>query len=371
MCKVGFMHDLFSGLGSTDGPLWAVIAALVALMALAALTALMLTVFRGERSRGEAAAQVGRLADIAEHLTKTQAELAGRLQQTQVGLDQRLDGLTRGLGDSLLQQAERTGETLRVLHERLALIDSAQKTIAELSSQVVGLQDILANKQARGAFGEVQLEALVRSMLPPNAFEFQVTLSNSCRVDCLLRLPHPPGSMAIDAKFPLESFQALREARDEAARTRASRALAQDVLKHIRDIQAKYILAGETSDSALMFLPSEAVYAELHANFRSAVEDSYRRRVWIVSPSTLWATLNTMRAVLRDVRLREQAGVIQAALRSIADDVIRLDQRAGNLERHLDQATEDVRQIRLTSNKLCRQAGRLDIAEFSVAAADE
>jgi DNA recombination protein RmuC len=371
MCKVAFMHDLFSGLGSTDGPLWAVIAALVALMALAALTALMLTVLRGERSRGEAAAQVGRLADIAERLTKAQAELAGRLQQTQVGLDQRLDGLTRGLGDSLLQQAERTGETLRVLHERLALIDSAQKTIAELSSQVVGLQDILANKQARGAFGEVQLEALVRSMLPPDAFEFQVTLSNSCRVDCLLRLPHPPGSMAIDAKFPLESFQALREARDEAARTRASRALAQDVLKHIRDIQAKYILAGETSDSALMFLPSEAVYAELHANFRSAVEDSYRRRVWIVSPSTLWATLNTMRAVLRDVRLREQAGVIQAALRSIADDVIRLDQRAGNLQRHLDQAAEDVRQIRLTSNKLSRRAGRLDIAEFAVAAADE
>lgn len=180
------MHDLFSGMTTATGPLWAAIAALVAL---AALTALMLTMLRGERSRGETAAQVGRLADIAERLTASQAELAGRLQQTQTSLDQRLDGLARGLGDGLLQQTERTGETLRVLHERLALIDSAQQTIAELSSQVVGLHNILDNKQARGAWGEVQLEALVRSMLPPNAFQFQATLSNNCRVDCLLRLP--------------------------------------------------------------------------------------------------------------------------------------------------------------------------------------
>ena len=358
------MHDLFSGMTAASGPLWAAIAALVAL---AALTALMLTMLRGERSRGETAAQIARLADLAERLTASQAELAGRLQQTQIGIDQRLDGLARRLGDGLLQQTERTGETLRVLHERLALIDSAQQTIAELSSQVVGLHNILGNKQARGAWGEVQLEALVRSMLPPNAFQFQATLSNNCRVDCLLRLPDPPGSMAIDAKFPLESFQALRDARDEPARVRASRAFAQDVLQHVRDIASKYILPGETSDSALMFLPSEAVYAELHANFRAAVENSYRRRVWIVSPSTLWATLNTMRAVLRDVRLREQAGVIQAGLRAIADDVARLDQRAGNLQRHFDQAAEDVRQIRITSDKLTTRAGRLDLAEIAAA----
>jgi DNA recombination protein RmuC len=362
------MHDLFSALASAGGPLWAFIAALVAL---AFLTALMLTMLRDERARGETAAQVGRLADIAERLTMAQAELAGRLQQTQVGIDQRLDGLARRLGEGLLQQTERTGETLQVLHERLALIDAAQKTIAELSTQVVGLHDILANKQARGAFGEVQLEALVRSMLPPGAFEFQATLSNRCRVDCLLRLPDPPGPMAIDAKFPLESFQALREARDEPARVRASRAFAQDVLKHVRDIQAKYILAGETSDSALMFLPSEAVYAELHSGFRNAVEESWRRKVWIVSPSTLWATLNTVRAVLRDVRLREQAGLIQAELRAIAGDVTRLDQRAANLQRHFDQAADDVRQIRISSDKLATRACRLDLAEIAVAEGDD
>ena len=214
-------------------PLWASIGAAAAL---AFLTALMLTLLRGERARGETSAQVGRLVDVAERLTTAQAELAGRLQQTQVGSDQRLDGLARCLGERLLQQIERTGETLQVLHERLALIDAAQKTIAELLTQLVGLHDILANKQARGGFGEVQLKALVRSMLPPGAFEFQATLSNRCRVDCLLRLPEPPWPRAIDAKFPPESFRALREARDEPARVPESRAFAQDVLKHVRDI---------------------------------------------------------------------------------------------------------------------------------------
>jgi DNA recombination protein RmuC len=355
------MHDLFSALARTGGSLWMAIAAVVALSALAAL---MATVLRGERGRGETAAQVARMADVAERLSTAQAELAGRLQQTQVGLDQRLDALTRRLGDGLIEQTERTGETLRVLHERLALIDRAQKTIAELSSQVVGLQDILANKQARGAFGEVQLEALVASMLPPGAFEFQATLGNRCRADCLLRLPDPPGILAIDAKFPLESFRALREARDEPTRVRAARAFAADLVKHVRDIEAKYIVPGETGDSALMFLPSEAVYAELHASFRNVVEESFRRKVWIVSPSTLWATLNTVRAVLRDVRLRQQASLIQAELRAVAGDVGRLDQRCANLQRHFDQAADDVRQIRLTSDKLTTRAARLDLAEI-------
>jgi DNA recombination protein RmuC len=331
----------------------------------------MLTVLRGEQSRGEAAAQVGRLAGIAERLTTAQAELAGRLQQTQVGLDQRLDGLARHLGDGLLDQTQRTGDVLRTLHERLASIDAAQRTIAELSAQVTSLQDILANKQARGAFGEVQLEALVRSMLPPTAFEFQAILSNACRVDCLLRLPNPPGPIAIDAKFPLESFQAMRAAGGDPARVRASRAFAHDILKHVRDIQAKYILPGETSDSALMFLPSEAVYAELHGQFRTAVEESFRRKVWIVSPSTLWATLNTMRAVLRDVQLREQTNLIQAELGAIVEDIARLDQRAVNLQRHFDQALDDVRQIRISSDKLAVRAGRLDFAGVGIANSGE
>jgi DNA recombination protein RmuC len=354
------MHDLFFLLTQTGGAIWVVIAAVVALSALAAL---VFTVLRGERARETTATQVARLADVAERLGEGQAMLSGRLQQTQIGLDQRLDALTRRMGDGLLQQTERTHETLRGLHERLALVGEAQETIAQLSTQVTGLKDILANKQARGAFGEVQLEALVASLLPADAYGFQVTLSNRCRVDCLLRLPDPPGVMAIDAKFPLESWRALHEAADEAAKGRAGRAFAADLLQHVRDIAERYIVPGETSDSALMFLPSEAVYAELHARFRSVVEESFRRKVWIVSPSTLWATLNTVRAVLRDFRFKEQAGMIQAELRGIETDVAAIAERAGALLRHFEQASEDVRRIGIFARRLEQRAARLDLAE--------
>jgi DNA recombination protein RmuC len=359
------MHDLFSS-GGAGGALWAAIAAV---LALAGLAALMLAVLRAERGRAEAQSQGARLAEVADRLADGQAELAGRLQQTQAGLDQRLDSLGRRLGEGLMEQSERTHATLRALHERLALIDQARRTIADLATQVTGLQDILGDKQARGAYGEVQLEALVSSMLPADAYVFQATLGNRCLVDCLLRLPDPPGAMAIDAKFPLESFRALREARDEPARARAQRAFARDVLQHVRDIEAKYIVAGETADSALMFLPSEAVYAELHAGFRAVVEESFRRKVWIVSPSTLWATLNTVRAVLRDVRLRQQAGLIAEALQAIVGDAAALDARAAGLQRRFEQAAEDLRQIRLAAGRLSTRAAALDLTGI-VAAED-
>ncbi|HYN37880.1 MAG TPA: DNA recombination protein RmuC [Rhodospirillales bacterium] len=354
------MHDLFSLLATSGGAIWAVVAAVVALSALAAL---MLAALRAEGGREATAAQVARLADVAERLGEGQAVLTGRLQQTQIGLDQRLDALARHMGDGLLQQTERTHETLRGLHERLALIGEAQQTIALLSTQVTGLQAVLANKQARGAFGEVQLEALVASLLPADAYAFQATLSNRSRADCLLRLPDPPGVLAIDAKFPLESWRALNEAADEAAKARAGRAFAADLLQHVRDIAERYIVPGETADSALMFLPSEAVYAELHAHFRGVVEESFRRKVWIVSPTTLWATLNTVRAVLRDVRLKEQAGLIQAELRGIEADVAAIAERAQALVRHFEQASEDVRRLDLAARQLGRRAARLDLAD--------
>jgi DNA recombination protein RmuC len=234
------------------------------------------------------------------------------LQQTQSGLNDRLDGLSKRLGEGLAEQTEKTGQTLKDLQSRLAVIDRAQQNITDLSQQVVGLQDILSNKQARGAFGEIQLQDIMTGALPPSAFALQVTLGNGARADCLLHLPNPPGAIAIDAKFPLESYQALREAKDEAALAQARRTFSADVMKHVRDIAEKYIIPGETAESALMFLPSEAVYAELHANFRNVIEDSFRRRVWIRLATTLMATLNTVRAVLKDARMREQAGVIQA-----------------------------------------------------------
>jgi DNA recombination protein RmuC len=337
-------------------------------VAVVAVIVLLVNVARGARMRGEAAAQVARFSELADRLAGTQAELAGRLEQTQLGVNQRLDGLTKRLGDSLLEQGQKTGETLRGLHERLAVIDAAQKNISELSAQVVGLQDILSNKQARGAFGEVQLHDLIADVLPPSAYALQVTLGNRNRADCLLKLPDPPGPLVIDAKFPLESYRAIRDAGDKAAQVQASRAFSADVRKHVRDIQEKYIVPGETAESALMFLPSEAVYAELHANFANVVEDAFRRKVWIVSPTTLWATLNTVRAILKDVRLREQAGRIQAELRAMADDVTRLDDRVAKLQRHFEQSVDDVRQIRISTDKVTWRAARIDLAQLEAAA---
>jgi DNA recombination protein RmuC len=250
------------------------------------------------------------------------------------------------------------------LRERLVRIDAAQKQLGDLSSQVVGLRDILSNKQARGAFGEVMLEDLVRQVLPPAAYEFQAALGDGRRADCLLKLPNPPGPIAVDAKFPLEAWRALAEAADEAARTLAARAFAVAIGKHIKDIQEKYIVPGETAESALMFLPSEAVYAELHANHPGLVEQSFRAKVFIVSPTTLWATLNTVRAVLRDVEMRQQAGRIQVEVQRLVDDIGRLDERVENLQRHFAQAEKDVREIATSSGKVKSRAERIGEVEL-------
>lgn len=337
--------------------------ALVAAAAGAVLIA-VLALLRAERARGEAAAHLARLAEMGERLQASQARLVGRLEQAHGGMNQRLEALSRRLGDSLFEQGERTGQTLRAVNERLAVIDAAQRRIAELSSQIIGLNDILGDKQARGAFGEMQLEDLVAAILPAQAFAFQVTLGNGCRADCLLRLPDPPGPMVVDAKFPLESFRALRQARGAPEKARALRAFSADVLRHVRDIEAKYLVPGETADAALMFLPSEAVYAEVHASLPAAVEESFRRKVWIVSPTTLWATLSTLRAVLRDVRLREQAQAIQAELRALGADVGALDARAGRLQRHFEAAQEDLRQVRILGERAGGRASRIDVLQL-------
>jgi DNA recombination protein RmuC len=316
-----------------------------------------------------------RLKLLAESQATAQAQIADSLrsQERQLGemVEKRLSDFGQRVGERLNQTSTEQQKTLTDLRERLAVIDTAQKNITELSTQVVSLQDVLANKQARGAFGEVQLHDLVTAVLPPSAYAFQATLSGGQRADCLLQLPNPPGSIAIDAKFPLESYQQLRDAADENQRVQAGRLFSQAVRKHVADIADKYIVPGETAESALMFLPSEAVYAELHANFRNVVEESFRRRVWIVSPTTLMATLNTVRAVLKDVRMREQAGVIQKEIGILMEDVTRLDDRVGKLQRHFDQATDDVRQIRISTEKIGKRAEKIEELEFEDDAATE
>lgn len=318
-----------------------------------ALLAIAWLVLRRIQSAGDD--RFERLAETAERLAAGQAALAGELRMAQSVTNERLDGLAKRLGESLTHQTEKTGETLKVLHERLAVIDAAQHRIVDLSKQVVSLNDVLANKQARGAFGQIQMEDLVRELLPASAYEFQATLSNRTRVDCLVRLPSPPGAVAIDAKFPLESYRALAAARDEAARTQAARAFTVDLKKHVDDIAGKYILPGETAEWALMFLPSEAVYAEVHAAFGNVVEEAHRKRVGIVSPSTLMATLATVRAVMRDAQMHLLANRVRAEVAVMIDDVRRLAERVEKLRTHLRQADEDLQQIGISTEKIVRK----------------
>lgn len=295
------------------------------------------------------AALEGRLSEMS----RTNADMARTMNE-------QLDKVSQRMGDSLEKNTKNTTDSLGELKTRLAVIDQAQKNITDLSGQMVGLQDILSNKQARGAFGEIQLNDLVTAILPPSAYDFQVTLKNGKRADCLLCLPNPPGSIVVDAKFPLESYQLLRSAENEGQKKQATAAFRADMLKHVKDIAEKYILPGETAESALMFLPSEAVYAELHTNFPAVVEQSYRARVWIVSPTTLMATLNTVRAVLKDVRMREQAGVIQKEVMTLMDDVGRLDERVEKLKTHFTQAGKDIELIETSSRKITSRGEKIE-----------
>jgi DNA recombination protein RmuC len=327
-------------------------------------------------AQAAADAQLAQLASQIQHLASTQAAqqaatqtaLAERLQLQEraltTALEERLSALSHRVSDRLQESTNITGQTLADLRERLAVIDAAQKNITDLSSQVVDLQNVLSNKQARGAFGEIQLQDIVQSALPAAHYEFQAAIGDGKRVDCLLKLPNPPGSIAVDAKFPLEAYRALRDARDDAALTVARRDFTLAIRNHMRAIAEKYIIPGETAESALMFLPSEAVYAELHANFAQLVDEASRLRVWIVSPTTLMATLTTIRAVLKDVRMREQAHVLQAKIGEMVKDVDRLDDRVAKLQKHFEQGADDVRQIRISTEKIVRRGGEISELEL-------
>lgn len=293
--------------------------------------------------------------------TRSQGALADTVQRVEHSLREQERALATLVHERLSRSEETTGKIVTDLRERLVKIDEAQKKIGDLSTQVVSLQNILSNKQARGAFGEVQLNDLVQNALPPQAYEFQSTLSTGSRVDCLLKLPNPPGSIAIDAKFPLESYHLLRAVQpgDAAGLANAQRAFQMAIRKHIGDIRDKYIVPGETAESALLFLPSEAIYAELHANFVGLVDESYKARVWIVSPTTMMATLNTVRAVLKDVRMREEAGKIQTTVGLLLEDVKRLDDRVQNLKRHFGQTEKDLRDIETSTTSITRRGERI------------
>ncbi|MFY0595411.1 MAG: DNA recombination protein RmuC [Cognatishimia sp.] len=301
---------------------------------------------------------------MSDNLATQQLKMQENLANMQMRTNQSLSELHEKMGQSLMGNAKQTATSLTQLQERLATIDKAQENITKLSGDVLSLQDILSNKQTRGAFGEIQLNDIVGKALPRDSYALQHTLPNGKRADCLIHLPNPPGPIVIDSKFPLEAYEAMLASETEAELKAGIQAFKISVRKHINDISDKYIIEGETADGALMFLPSEAIYAELHSKFSDLVHEGFAKRVWIVSPTTCMATLNTMRAILKDARMREQAGEIRKALRNLHRDVELVGERAGKLETHLRQANEDVSGILTAASRAGKRAHRLDNFDF-------
>ena len=330
---------------------------------------------RSARLAEPLAYQIGQLGQRVEQLNDGQAHLSGGLHhvsQSQSAaqaqmmnlMEQRLAEVQLKMGETLHGSAQRTAASLGELQQRLMTIDKAQANIEKLSGNVLSLQDILSNKQTRGAFGEIQLTDIVGKALPKDSFTLQVTLSNGKRADCLIHLPNPPGPIVIDSKFPLEAYEALRRAETKADLEMAARQLRVAVRGHIKAIAEKYIIEGETADGALMFLPSEAVYAELHSNFPEVVRDGFDAHVWIVSPTTCMATLHTMRAILKDARMREQAGAIRSTLKLLHRDVELVVQRVDKLNTHFGQARNDLELISTAAERAGKRAAKLDNFDF-------
>jgi DNA recombination protein RmuC len=290
--------------------------------------------------------------------------LAGRQAEMARAVNERLDSVTHRVGQSMEQTTRNTMDSLRVLHERLGIIDNAHKNLSDLTSQVTTLRDVLANKQSRGAFGQARMEAIVQDGMPKGSYEFQFTLSNNKRPDCVVFLPDQR-PLCIDAKFPLEAMTALHDARSDEERKFASQRLRNDVLKHVGDIAEKYLIAGETQDTALMFVPSESVYAEIHDGFDDVIQKAYRARVVLVSPSLLMLAIQVMQQILKDARMRDAADQIRTEVLNLGDDLSRLRDRVLKLQKHFSDANEDIRQVLISADKIEKRAGRIEELDFS------
>ncbi|QJF49953.1 DNA recombination protein RmuC [Roseobacter ponti] len=319
----------------------------------------------------QANAQAHVIQTVEARLASVQQQMQDRLADNAMRSQRAMTEMQERMKETLNGSSKQTNTSLTQLQERLAVIDKAQDNITRLSGDVLSLQDILSNKQTRGAFGEIQLNDIVSKALPRDSYSLQATLSNGKRADCLIHLPNPPGPIVIDSKFPLEAYEALRRAETEYELSEAAKMLRTSVRKHITDISQRYIIEGETADGALMFLPSEAVYAELHANFPELVRAGFDARVWIVSPTTCMATLNTMRAILKDARMREQTGAIRKTLKLLHRDVELVVERVGKLDTHFRQAREDLDGIGTAAERAGKRAMRLDNFDFEELSAEE
>lgn len=332
----------------------------------------------GSRNAAMAMAQAIRADELEERLSdvlRVQSETAGRVDAVAKGfagrqaemtraVNERLDSVTHRVGQSMEHTTRRTLESLQALHERLGIIDNAHRNLTDLTDQVTTLRDILANKQSRGAFGQARMEAIVRDAMPANAYAFQHTLSSGKRPDCVIFLPGQP-PLCVDAKFPLEAVTALQDARSDDERKAAAAQLRGDISKHISDIAGKYLIPGETQDTALMFVPSESVYGEIHDGFDDVIQKAYRAGVVLVSPSLLMLAIQVMQQILRDARLRDAADLIRSEVMYLGDDLGRLRDRVNKLQTHFTQANEDVRQILISAEKIEKRATRIEELDFS------
>ena len=356
-----------------------------AALALATLLFMALSLGRAARQRAleaaEAAERQREMKQAFSQIARQNAELSGRMRSVAETLGARQGDLARFVAERLDQVGARVGagveasgksagEQLAKLNERLAVIDAAQTRLTGLTQEVVGLKEILANKQARGAFGQGRLEAIVRDALPESAYAFQHTLSNRMRPDCVIRLPGDPRLMVIDAKFPLEAFTALKSASGEPARKEAAARVRSDVGKHIKDIAERYFLPEETQDIALLFVPSESLYADINEHFDDVVQKAHRSRVIIVSPSLLMMAVQVMQAIVRDERVREQTHIIQAEVRRLVEDVSRLRAQAAKLQSHFGAAEEDVAGLLASADRIAKCGERIDRMDFAAPDAD-
>ena len=348
-------------------------------LALVLLLAIAIVVARsGRRGAEMAMAQAIRADELEERLSemmRAQSEatgrvdamgqsLAGRQAEMARAVSERLDSVTHRVGQSMEQTTRHTVDSLRALHERLGIIDNAHKNLTDLTSQVTTLRDVLANKQSRGAFGQARMETIVRDGMPNGAFAFQHTLSTGKRPDCVIFLPDGR-PLCIDAKFPLEAVTALHDARSDEEKKAAAQRLRADVMKHVGDIAGKYLIAGETQDTALMFVPSESVYAEIHDGFDDIIQKAYRARIVLVSPSLLMLAIQVMQQILKDARMRDAADLIRTEVMNLGDDLGRLRERVGKLQKHFNDVNEDVRQILISADKIEKRAGRIEELDFS------
>jgi DNA recombination protein RmuC len=353
-CRVAAMMDV---------PTLAIAAALT-LAILAAAGALVMVAMRRRDPRAGELVELARLqAETAVRIDAMREMLAGRQAELQRAVNERLDSVTHHLNLSMTTTRQHTSESLQKLNERLAVIDNAQKNITDLASQVTSLQSVLANKQQRGAFGQGRMELIVRDGLPKGCYEFQLTLSNRSRPDCAVFLPDKR-PLVIDAKFPLEAVTAFRDAKGDDERKQAAARLRHDLGKHVGDIAGKYLIPGETQDLALMFVPSESIYAELHEGFDDILQKAYRSKVVIVSPSLLMLAIQVVQQIQKDARMREAADRIHAEVGHLMDDLRRLNERVLKLQQHFNHASEDVRQILVSAEKIEKRGARIQEVEF-------